>query len=136
MASHIDTLFCYICTAVDMDTAKFKGVISSARKFYESHDIRGLLLYDGSYFIHFIVGTHDYIELAHARLNDTVHAYDSEILFKGNTSDICEEFAGWHLGFLDTEEHYPHLDRLRQATGNADSLKSIFLEYKKMPHVR
>lgn len=128
-------LFCYICVATDMDALKFGKVISSARKFYESRGIRGLLMYDGYYFLHYITGTRVSIEEARTRLETTVNAYNWDVLYLEDIEQFPAEYPGWQLGYLQSNETHSHVEKLRQAKGNLAALSAIFSEFHRLEDI-
>ena len=119
-------LFCYTCVAIDMDAERFGNVISSARKFYEDHKIRGLLMYDGRYFLHYITGSRDSILSAKARLETTVNAYDWDVLYLEKVEEYPSEYPGWQLGYIHADDDQGYIERLRAAKGNLPQLSEIF----------
>lgn len=128
-------LFCYICVAIDMDALQFGRVISSARKFYESRGIRGLLMYDGHYFLHYITGSRASIEEAQTRLQTTVNAYDWEVLYLAAIDEFPEEYPSWQLGYLHDSETHHYVETLKQAKDDLAKLSKIFSEFHKLEDV-
>jgi len=128
-------LFCYTCVAIDMDAEQFGKVISSARKFYEDNKIRGLLMYDGRYFLHYITGSRDSILRAKTRLETTVNAYDWDVLYLEKVEQYPPEYPGWQLGYIHADEDQGYLERLRMAKGDLAQLSDIFAGFHNLEDV-
>lgn len=129
-------LFCYICKSVEVDELTFVEIIRSARNFYESHRIRGLLMFDGQYYLHYIVGPSDSIIQAQYRLETTANAYDSEILYLDHIHDYPAIYPGWHRAFFDASDTDSYLAQLRAAKGSVLALTAAFRSFVKQSELR
>ena len=118
-----------------MDAERFSEVIRSARRFYENNQIRGLLMYDGRYFLHYITGARDNILRAQARLETTVNAYDWEVLYMDKVAEFPAEYPIWQLGYITSDDDQSHIEELRNAKGDLARLTDIFSGFHQLEDI-
>jgi Sensors of blue-light using FAD len=108
----------YVSRSTDTDRLTVGKILSAARRFNGPHDVTGLLLFDGSYYLQRLEGDRQVVSDLYYRIAGDPRHSEVTLLAAGALSE--RECPGWSMGYIDSGEAVKDAVRRFSSSSNFD----------------